>query len=68
MVLLQLRLLFEILNDNNLIYYDFENLFIKIERKNKTVEPIGVIKKKKINKNKLSKSCFTSVLTFNAFK
>lgn len=34
--------------------YDFENLFIKIERKNKTVEPIGVIKKKKINKNKLS--------------
>lgn len=41
--------------------YDFENLFIKIERKNKTVEPIGVIKKKKINKNKLSKNITNNI-------
>lgn len=41
--------------------YDFENLFIKIERKNKTLEPIGVIKKKKINKNKLSKKITNNI-------
>lgn len=41
--------------------YDFENLFIKIERKNKTVEPVGVIKKKKINKTKLSKKITNNI-------
>lgn len=35
--------------------YDFETLFIKIERKNKPDEPIGVIKKTKISKTKISK-------------
>ena len=35
--------------------YDFESLFIKIERKNKPDEPIGVIKKTKISKTKISK-------------
>jgi hypothetical protein len=35
--------------------YDFETLFIKIERKNKPDEPIGVIKKVKISKTKISK-------------
>ena len=41
--------------------YDFESLLIKIERKNKTVEPIGVIKKKKINKDKLSKKITNNI-------
>lgn len=35
--------------------YDFETLFIKIERKNKPDEPIGVIKKTKTSKTKISK-------------
>lgn len=35
--------------------YDFETLFIKIERKNKPDELIGVIKKTKISKTKISK-------------
>ncbi|RXJ84076.1 hypothetical protein CRU90_06660 [Arcobacter cloacae] len=35
--------------------YDFETLFIKIERKNKPDEPIGVIKKTNTSKTKISK-------------
>jgi hypothetical protein len=35
--------------------YDFETLFIKIERKNKPDEPIGIIKKTKTSKTKISK-------------
>ena len=35
--------------------YDFETLFIKIERKNKTNEPVGIVRKRKASKKKLSK-------------
>jgi hypothetical protein len=47
--------------------YDFERLFIKIERKNKPDEPVGVINKEKVDKKDLSRN-ITSNIPFSGRK